>query len=76
MPRVSASAVAVICLVDLTQTLNSHRTIFSSDPKIDLAVLVTDKSDVCHTYHILTGLGIPRENIITFMYGDIANNRK
>ncbi|KAF5396354.1 hypothetical protein PHET_10339 [Paragonimus heterotremus] len=84
MPRVSASVIAIICLLGLTQALNSHSAIFNSDPKKNWAVLVAGsngwwnyrhQSDVCHAYQILTGLGIPRENIITFMYDDIANNR-
>ncbi|KAA3673891.1 legumain [Paragonimus westermani] len=84
MLRVSASAIAIICLVGLTQASNSQSAIFNSDPKKNWAVLVAGsdgwwnyrhQSDVCHAYQLLTGLGIPRENIITFMYDDIANNR-
>ncbi|KAF7246423.1 hypothetical protein EG68_09566 [Paragonimus skrjabini miyazakii] len=84
MPRISASVIVVICLVGLTQALNSHSAIFNSDPKKNWVVLVAGsdgwwnyrhQSDVCHAYQILTGLGIPKENIITFMYDDIANNR-
>ncbi|KAA3671559.1 legumain [Paragonimus westermani] len=37
-------------------------------------MLFTNQSDVCHAYQILIGLGIPKENIITFMYDDIVNN--
>lgn len=32
------------------------------------------QADVCHAYQLLRSLGIPAENIITFMYDDIANN--
>ncbi|KAF8567870.1 hypothetical protein P879_03008 [Paragonimus westermani] len=85
MPRVSASAIVVICLVGLTQASNSQSAIFNSDPKKNWAVLVAGsdgwwnyrhQSDVCHAYQLLTGLGIPRENIITFMYENIGNNRQ
>jgi len=33
------------------------------------------QSDICHAFHVLTDKGqIPAENIIVFMYDDIANN--
>jgi glycosylphosphatidylinositol transamidase (GPIT) subunit GPI8 len=31
------------------------------------------QSDVCHAYHILLGNGIPKANIITLAFDDIAN---
>ena len=35
------------------------------------------QSDVCHLYHLLTKKhGIPKKNVITFMYNDIAFNRE
>lgn len=33
------------------------------------------QSDVCHAYHVLRNHGIPKQQIITMMYDDIANNR-
>ncbi|KAA3676442.1 legumain [Paragonimus westermani] len=85
MLRVSASTIAIICHVGLVQALNLQSAIFSSDPVKNWAVLVAGssgwlnyrhQSDVCHAYQILTGLGVPKENIITFMYDDIAKNPK
>ncbi|CAJ0946225.1 unnamed protein product, partial [Mesorhabditis belari] len=32
------------------------------------------QADVAHAYHTLIAHGVPRENIITMMYDDIANN--
>lgn len=32
------------------------------------------QSDVCHSYQILIGNGVPAENIIVMAYNDIANN--
>ena len=32
------------------------------------------QADVCHAYQILSNNGIPSEQIIVFMYDDIANN--
>lgn len=34
------------------------------------------QSDVCHAYHVLHDHGVPDEQIIVFMYDDIANNSK
>ena len=34
------------------------------------------QSDVFHAYHILRNHGMPAEQIITFAYDDIANNRR
>ncbi|XP_075231671.1 legumain-like [Lycorma delicatula] len=34
------------------------------------------QADVCHAYHIVRRHGIPRENIITMMYDDIARNER
>ena len=35
------------------------------------------QSDICHLYHILTKKhGIPKRNVITFMYNDIAFNKE
>ncbi|KAF7255756.1 hypothetical protein EG68_07536 [Paragonimus skrjabini miyazakii] len=85
MPTVSTSVIVVICLIDLTQASNLPSAIFNSDHKKNWAVLVAGsdgwsnyrhQSDVCHAYQILAGLGIPKENIITFMYDDIANNEE
>eukprot|EP00042_Codosiga_hollandica_P023768 m.95978 g.95978 ORF g.95978 m.95978 type:complete len:432 (-) comp51312_c0_seq1:168-1463(-) len=32
------------------------------------------QADICHSYQVMIEHGIPKENIITFMYNDIANN--
>lgn len=32
-------------------------------------------ADVCHAYHTLIARGFPEENIITFMYDDVANDQ-
>ncbi|KAF7240385.1 hypothetical protein EG68_11120 [Paragonimus skrjabini miyazakii] len=85
MSTVSTSVIVVICLFGLIQALNLQSAIFNSDPEKNWAVLVAGsdgwsnyrhQSDVCHAYQILAGLGIPKENIITFMYDDIANNEE
>ncbi|XP_053212327.1 legumain-like [Panonychus citri] len=34
------------------------------------------QADICHAYHVLRNHGVPAENIIVFMYDDIANNRE
>ncbi|THD20134.1 Legumain [Fasciola hepatica] len=34
------------------------------------------QADVCHAYHVLRKNGIPRENIITMMYDDVAYHRR
>jgi len=34
------------------------------------------QADICHAYQILSNNGIPDEQIIVFMYDDIANNIK
>lgn len=33
------------------------------------------KADVCHAYQIMRKGGLKDENIVVFMYDDIANNR-
>ncbi|KAM3716903.1 Legumain [Dirofilaria immitis] len=33
------------------------------------------QSDICHAYHVVRIHGIPKENIITMMYDDIAYNK-
>uniref|UniRef100_A0A1I8ET75 legumain n=1 Tax=Wuchereria bancrofti TaxID=6293 RepID=A0A1I8ET75_WUCBA len=33
-------------------------------------------SDICHAYHVVRSHGVPKENIITMMYDDIAYNKK
>lgn len=33
------------------------------------------QSDVCHAYQILKNGGLKDENIVVFMYDDIANNK-
>ena len=32
------------------------------------------QADTCHAFQILSKHGIPEENIVVFMYDDIANN--
>jgi legumain len=34
------------------------------------------QADICHAYQVLSGNGISDENIIVFMYDDIANNKE
>ncbi|VDM09454.1 unnamed protein product [Wuchereria bancrofti] len=34
------------------------------------------QSDICHAYHVVRSHGVPKENIITMMYDDIAYNKK
>eukprot|EP01065_Artemidia_motanka_P023085 TRINITY_DN274_c0_g1_i2.p2 TRINITY_DN274_c0_g1~~TRINITY_DN274_c0_g1_i2.p2 ORF type:complete len:450 (+),score=187.27 TRINITY_DN274_c0_g1_i2:70-1350(+) len=34
------------------------------------------QADIAHAYQVLTKGGVPAENIITFMYDDVANNRE
>lgn len=34
------------------------------------------QADICHAYQLLSGNGIPEEQIIVFMYDDIADNRQ
>ncbi|CAH8438532.1 unnamed protein product [Dicrocoelium dendriticum] len=60
-------------------------TIFNKNPKKNWAVLVAGsdgwynyrhQADVCHAYQLLTGRGIPPENVITMMVDDIANNKR
>uniref|UniRef100_A0A0R3RXM5 legumain n=1 Tax=Elaeophora elaphi TaxID=1147741 RepID=A0A0R3RXM5_9BILA len=34
------------------------------------------QADICHAYHVVRNHGIPKENIITMMYDDIADNRR
>ena len=60
--------------------------LFSSviaDPGTNWAILVAGsntysnyrhQADICHAYQILSNNGIPSEQIIVFMYDDIANN--
>lgn len=54
-----------------------------ADPGTNWAILVAGsntysnyrhQADVCHAYQILSNNGIPSEQIIVFMYDDIANN--
>ena len=32
------------------------------------------QADILHAYHVLRNHGFPKQNIITMMYDDIANN--
>jgi legumain len=34
------------------------------------------QSDICHSYQILVGNGVPAANIIVMAYNDIADNKK
>lgn len=40
----------------------------------DIAVLGSWQADVCHAYQILRKGGLKEENIVVFMYDDIAHN--
>ncbi|KAF5398769.1 hypothetical protein PHET_07643 [Paragonimus heterotremus] len=66
MPRVSASVIAVICLVGLTQALKLHSAMFNSDPKNNWAVLVAGSNGWWNYRHQLYARQL--NETITYMY--------
>ncbi|KAF7257014.1 hypothetical protein EG68_06007 [Paragonimus skrjabini miyazakii] len=81
MEKASARFITFACLIGVSVAL--HATKPSDTPAKNWAVLVAGsngwgnyrhQADVCHAYQILMRRGIPKENIITFMYDDIADN--
>ncbi|KAF8564625.1 hypothetical protein P879_09988 [Paragonimus westermani] len=81
METASISFITFVCLIGVSVALNVSK--INDTPARNWAVLVAGsngwdnyrhQADICHAYQILTRRGIPKENIITFMYDDIAHN--
>ncbi|KAA3672006.1 legumain [Paragonimus westermani] len=81
MEKALTSFITFVCLIGVSVALNAFK--LGDTPAGNWAVLVAGsngwynyrhQADICHAYQILTRRGIPKENIITFMYDDIARN--
>jgi len=74
----SRNSLATHALPDVNDAREDGQTwaILIAGSNESLPLAYAEEANVCHAYQVLHNRGIPDENIIVFMYDDVANNKK